>query len=52
MKALKRLFIVTPLMIIFICLSLTIVIPFLYWVITGRDCIELKDEIISLGEYE
>ena len=50
MKPLKRLFLVMPLMILFICLSLTIIIPILYWVFTGEDWIELKDEIIWLGE--
>ena len=50
MKSLKRLFLVMPLMILFICLSLTIIIPILYWVFTGEDWIELKDEIIWLGE--
>ena len=50
MKPLKRLFLVMPLMILFICLSITVVIPILYWVFTGEDWIELKDEIIWLGE--
>ena len=50
MKPLKRLFLVMPLMILFICLSLTILIPILYWVFTGEDWIDLKDEIICLGE--
>lgn len=50
MKPLKRLFLVMPLMILFICFSLTIVTPILSWVFTGEDWIELKDEIIWLGE--
>ena len=50
MKTLKRLFLVMPLMILFICLSITVVIPILYWVFTGEDWIKLKDEIILLGE--
>ena len=50
MKPLKRLFLVMPLMILFICLSITVVIPILYWVFTGEDWIELKGEIIWLGE--
>lgn len=39
-----------PLMILFICLSLTLVVPILYWVFTGNDWLDVKDEIFWLGE--
>jgi peptidoglycan/LPS O-acetylase OafA/YrhL len=50
MRPLKRLFLVMPLMILFICLSLTVVIPILYWVFTGEAWFDLIEEIIWLGE--
>ena len=50
MKPIKRLFLVMPLMVLFIALSITVIIPILYWVLTGEDWIELKDEIIYIGE--
>lgn len=34
---LKRLFIITPLAIVLILLSFTIVVPFGYYLVTGRD---------------
>ncbi len=50
MKPIKRLFIVMPLMVLLIASSITVVIPLIYWVITGNDWIELKEEIIYIGE--
>ena len=50
MKPLKRLFLVMPLMVLFICISLTVIVPVLYWVFTGEDWVELKDEIARLSE--
>ena len=36
MKILKRLFIFI-LVVIYVCLSFTLVVPFAYWIITGKD---------------
>ena len=50
MKAYKRLFLVFPMMIVFICLCVTVVVPLIYWICTGEDFIELKNDIIKLGD--
>lgn len=45
MGILKRLFIKTPLTIVFILSCFTVIIPFIYWVVTGEDYVELKNKI-------
>ena len=50
MRPIKRLFLVIPLMVLFILLSLTVVVPIIYYILTGNDWIELKDYIVYIGE--
>ncbi len=45
---LKRLFVKLPLYIVFFVSCVTIIIPIVYWVITGREYIEIVDEIEDL----
>ena len=44
MKAiLIRLFLIFPLYLIWVCIGFTLIIPFLYWVFTGCDYIDIPD---------
>ncbi len=44
-----RLFICTPLYILWFISALTIVTPWYYWVVTGEDYLDLKMRIHNLG---
>jgi len=44
---LKRLFIQLPLLIIAVALLCTIIVPLVYWIITGEDPMETFDECID-----
>lgn len=43
-----RIFLIIPLMILFIAVSFTVIVPLLYWVITGEDWIDIKDSILNI----
>lgn len=49
-EILIRLFLIAPLYIIWFILIFTIVVPFIYWVITGNIWIEVLDYIDKLKD--
>lgn len=49
MKVLKRIFIIIPLLLLFTISTFTLIIPLFYWVFTGEDWLDLRDEILWLN---
>jgi hypothetical protein len=45
---LKRLFVKLPLIILFFVACATGILPILYWVLTGGNCIELLDYVDNI----